>query len=524
MNTKLWGSVAAGGAALLLVGLTGCNKTQATQMYEAVPVERRNLVVSASASGAIEPVLTVDVKSKASGEIIGMNVQTGDDVKQDQLLASIDPRIPRNNLAQAQANLEVAQAQLSNAKAQLARSDTLFKAQAITQTEYDGARLDYANANASVIRARSDLENARDRMNDTKLRAPLAGTIITKSVELGTVISSPTTDVGGGTILFRMANLDTVQIRALVDETDIGKVSPGLLSTITVDAYPNRPFEGSVLKIEPQATVQQNVTMFNVLVRIPNPNHLLKPGMNTEVEIHVGRRDNVLAVPNAALRTQRDVASAAQVLGLDPNEVEQQLAAAAARQQAPANRDSASLGGGTARRDSTAKRDSTATPAGGGGNTMTMPDGRTIQLPPGVTEAQIRSAFQKRMSGQELTPAEHSAMTAMRAMMQRAGGGGGAGGGFRRNTGEPSSYIVFTLKKGKPTPVQIRTGLTDLDYIEVVSGLTEQDTVLVLPSASLLNSQRDMQQRMRGVTGGGLPGLQQQPTTTPQRPQTTTRP
>jgi HlyD family secretion protein len=520
VNTKLWGSAA---AALLLAGLAGCKKTQAALSYEAVPVERRNVVVSASASGAIEPVLTVDVKSKASGEIIGMNVQTGDDVKEDQLLASIDPRIPRNNLAQAQANLEVAQAQLSNAKAQLARSDTLFKAQAITQTEYDGARLDYANANASVIRARSDLENARDRMNDTKLRAPLAGTIITKNVELGTVISSPTTDVGGGTVLFRMANLDTVQIRALVDETDIGKVSPGLLSTITVDAYPNRPFEGSVLKIEPQATVQQNVTMFNVLVRIPNPNHLLKPGMNTEVEIHVGRRDNVLAVPNAALRTQRDVASAAQVLGLDPNEVQQELtAAAAARQQAPANRDSASLGGGTARHDTTVKHDSAAAPAG---NTMTMPDGRTIQLPPGVTEAQIRSAFQKRMSGQELTPAEQNGMTAMRAMMQRAGGGGGqGGGGFRRNTGEPSSYIVFVLKQGKPTPVQIQTGLTDLDYIEVVSGLTEQDTVLVLPSASLLNSQRDMQQRMRGVTGGGLPGLQQQPTTTPQRPQTTTRP
>ncbi len=517
MNTHSWGTAAAG---LLLAGMAACSKTQATQSYEAVPVERRNLVVSASASGAIEPVLTVDVKSKASGEIIGMNVQTGDDVKKNQLLASIDPRIPRNNLAQAEANLQVAQAQLNNAKAQLARSDTLFKAQAITQTEYDGSKLDYANANAAVIRARSDLENARDRMTDTKLSAPLAGTIITKNVELGTVISSPTTDVGGGTVLFRMANLDTVQIRALVDETDIGKVSPGLLSTITVDAYPNRPFEGSVLKIEPQATVQQNVTMFNVLVRIPNPNHLLKPGMNTEVEIHVGRRDNVLAVPNAALRTQRDVASAAQVLGLDPNVVQQQLAAATARQQpqTPTNRDSASLGGGTARRDSTGgKPDSTK--ASGGGNTMTTPDGRTIQLPPGVTEAQIRSAFQKRMSGQELTPAEQSAMAAMRQMMQRAGGGGGGAGGLRRNTGEPSSYIVFTLKNGKPTPVQIRTGLTDLDYIEVVSGLTEQDTVLVLPSASLLNAQRDMQQRMRNVTGGGLPGVQQQQPTTPARPQ-----
>src|SRR5947207_6819819 len=247
-----------------------CHKTQANPSYEAVPVERRNIVVSASASGAIEPVLTVDVKSKASGEIIGMNVQTGDDVKAGQLLASIDPRIPRNNLAQAEANLAVGQAQLANAKAQQARSDTLFKAQAITQTEYDSAKLDYANANAAVIRARSDLENARDRMNDTKLRAPLAGTIITKNVEIGTVISSPTTDVGGGTVLFRMANLDTVQIRALVDETDIGKVQPGMLSTITVDAYPNQPFEGSVRKFEPHATVQQNVTMLHVLVRIPN--------------------------------------------------------------------------------------------------------------------------------------------------------------------------------------------------------------------------------------------------------------
>ena len=106
-------------------------------------------------------------------------------------------------------------------------------------------------------------------------------------------------------------------------------------------------------------------------------------------------------------------------------------------------------------------------------------------------------------------------MRAMRAAFQRAGGGGagGPGGGFRRaGGGDISSYIVFALRKGKPTPVQIRTGLTDLDYIEVVNGLTEQDTVLVLPSASLLNAQRDMRDRMRSVTGGGLPGLQQQPT------------
>jgi HlyD family secretion protein len=499
---------------MLLLGVAACTKSAAPPMYEAVPVERRTVVVSAVASGAIEPILTVDVKSKASGEIIEMRVQTGDDVKSGDLLASIDPRIPRNNLAQADANRVVALAQLANAKAQVARSDTLFKAQAITETEYESANLAYANANAAVVRAQTDLENARDRMTDTRLRAPLAGTIIAKNVELGTVISSPTTDVGGGTVLFKMANLDTVQVRTLVDETDIGKVRPGLQATITVDAYPNQPFQGSVLKIEPQASVQQNVTMFPVLVRIVNTEHRLKPGMNTEVEIHVGRQENVIAIPNAALRTQRDVASAAQVLGLDPAQVQQELAAAP-----PAvSRDSASLGGTRVRPDSAAQ-------APAGGNTMTTPDGRTIQLPAGVTEAQVRAAFQKRMSGEPLSADEENAMRAMRAAFQRAGGGGAGGGGLRRaGGGDVSSYIVFVLRNGRPTAVNVRTGLTDLDYIEVVSGLTEQDTVLVLPSASLLNAQRDMRERMKSVTGGGLPGLQQQTPATGQRTQVQTRP
>ena len=522
-------------AALLALGAAACSKDDPAPLYEAIPVERRALVVSASASGAIEPVLTVDVKSKASGEIIEMHVQTGDDVRAGQPLATIDPRIPRNNLAQAEANLAVAEAQLANARAQLQRADTLYKTQAITETEYENAKLAHANANATVIRARTDLENARDRMTDTRIRAPLGGTVIAKNVELGTVISSPTTDVGGGTVLFRMANLDTVQVRTLVDETDVGKVRAGLRATITVDAYPNRPFEGAVLKIEPQATVQQNVTMFPVLVRIANPNHDLKPGMNTEVEIHVGQRDNVLAVPNAALRTPRDVASAAQVLGLDPQQVQDQLAAARQRADSTATGSSASLGGTQARRDSTPATAKT-------GNTMTTPDGRTITLPPGVTEAQVTAAFRKRMSGTELSPAERAML---RQVFQAAGGGGGGGGGagpgggaFRMRMGagpggggaggNVSSYIVFVLRDGKPTPLQIRTGLTDLDYTEVLSGLTEGDTVLVLPSASLLNAQRDMRERTQRMTGGGLPGLQQQPSGggggAGQRPQAQTRP
>ena len=144
------------------------------------------------------------------------------------------------------------------------------------------------------------------------------------------MVASATFNAGGGTVLMKMADLNLVQVRTLVDETDIGKIKAGQATTVTVDAYPNRPFKGEVLKIEPLAEVQQNVTMFPVLVRIDNREGLLRPGMNSEVEIHVGRRDSVLAVPNSALRTQKDVESAAGVLGLTMEQVNTQLAAAQA--------------------------------------------------------------------------------------------------------------------------------------------------------------------------------------------------
>jgi HlyD family secretion protein len=477
-------------SAALLSGFAACKQAQPAPLYEKIPVERRDIVVSAAAAGSIQPILTVDVKSKASGEIIAMRVATGEEVRPGQLLAKIDPRMPRANLEQAQASLQVAEAQLANAKAQLARSDTLYKSQAITETEYENAKLAYAQANAQLVSAQTNLQTANDAMEDTQVRAPLKGTIIQKNVELGTVISSPTKDVGGGTVLFKMANLDTVQISALVDETDVGKVQPGMPVTITVDAYPTRPFGGSVLKIEPQAQVQQNVTMFPVLVNILNPDHLLKPGMNTEVEIHVGQRQGVLAVPNASLRTPRDVMSAAQVLGLDPQQVSQQLAAAQpSGSPPPARGDSGRgrpAGDGTKLHAAEApKRAPDSTRASGA--TFTTRDGRTLTLPPGVTAEQ---------------------MSAMRAKMFQQSGGQASGPA--RGRGDAGSYIVFALRNGKPVPVQIKTGLTDQDYIEVTSGLSEHDTVLVLPSASLVQAQQDFRNRFQNMTGGGLPGLRQQ--------------
>src|SRR5215204_5247964 len=357
-----------------LVALTAaCKKEEPPVPYQAVPIERRDIVVSAQASGTIQPDTTVEVKSKASGEILQLAVETGQAVKRGALMVRVDPRIPRNLVAQAQADLQVAQARLTNANAQKRRADELFKSQSITEQEHEQALLDYANANAEVIRARVSLDNAKDQLDDTNVRAPINGTIIEKQVERGQVISSPTNDVGGGTVLLKMADLNLVQVRTLVDETDIGKIQPEQRATVTVDAYPSRPFSGTVLKIEPQAQTEQNVTMFPVLVRIDNKEGLLRPGMNAEVEVDVGRRENVLTVPNAALRTQRDVASAAQVLGLSADEVQMTL-----REQ----QDSGGAGqrGSTAAGRNQGREPNNSSTAGASGGRL-VPAGSTAQRP-----------------------------------------------------------------------------------------------------------------------------------------------
>jgi HlyD family secretion protein len=493
-------------ACLAVALLAGCHKPLPPPVYEAVPVTTRDIVVSASASGAIEPITTVEVKSKASGEIVEVAVETGANVHPGELLVRVDPRVPRNALTQAEADLDVAKAQLENAQSQLRRSDELYKSQSITEQEYETAKLQAANAKAQLVRAQRSFEDAKIAFEDTDVRAPINGVVIRRTVEKGAVISSATSNVGGGTVLLTMANLDTVQVRAMVDETDIGKIQPGMPVTVTVEAFPNRPFEGSVLKVEPQATTTQNVTMFPVLVRIPNRDLLLKPGMNADVEVHVGERQGVLAIPNAALRTQRDVESAAKVLGLTMEQVQQQLAQA--KEQQPGQDGQASLGGTTA---------ADSTPA----NVYRTPDGREVKLPEGVTAQQVAAIFQKMRSGggpDALSPEERATLQKMRGSMG-GGFGGGRQNGAGRSGGQNTSvlfggtYIVFVLKNGQPTPVEIRTGLTDLDYSEIRSGLTASDTVLILPSASLIASQEQDRERASRMAGG-VPGMTQGSTPT----------
>ncbi len=427
------------------LGACGQEETQSiAPLYDTAPVETRSIEVSVNAAGVIEPEITVEVKSKASGEILAIHAETGDVVPEGFLLVEVDQRSPRNTLAEAEAGLVAAKARRTIAETQMGRSKTLFGTGTLTETEYEQAQLEFANSVAQVIGAEVALENARIAMDDTEVRAPITGMIIEKHVEQGTVISSPTRDVSGGTVLLRMADLTTVHVRTLVDETDIGKIKPGMKTHVTVAAYPNQPFDGEVLKIEPQAIVEQNVTMFAVLIRLENRGDLLKPGMNADVEIRIASRDSVAAVPTMALRTNSDIPTAALMLGLGEEELRSEL-------------------------------------------------GRPVE---GFDRyADVRAEGPKPTQLQTATRGSGDGSFRVNGF-----GGGTENGGVSRNRDASmtdyefgGNYWVVALRNGEPVPIPVRTGVTDLEFSEVISGLNPDDEVLLLPSSSLFEQQEMLQ-------------------------------
>ncbi|MEJ7810394.1 MAG: efflux RND transporter periplasmic adaptor subunit [Gemmatimonadaceae bacterium] len=345
-------------AATLALAVVACAKKEdAGPRVQTVTVERRDIVIDAQATGVVEPINVVEVKSKASGQIVQMTVETGTSVKPGELLVQVDTREVKSQYNQALADVRAAQARVEVVQAQRKRSDTLFAARIITAQENETTRLDFANAQAQLVRTRASLDQAQQRMEDATVRAPVAGTVIEKTVSLGQVITSATGAFGGGTTLLKMADLGQVRVRALVNESDIGSIQPGQQGTVTVDAYPDRPFRGIVEKIEPQAVVQQSVTMFPVLISLANREGFLKPGMNGEVSILIDRRDNVLTVPNDAVRNPREAALVAPALGMSADEVSRQIQAQFASAGGRGGRGAGTDGNGGARAQGTGRGD-----------------------------------------------------------------------------------------------------------------------------------------------------------------------
>ena len=312
---------------LTLVALTACAKAETkVATIPTATIQRRDIVVNAEATGIIEPINVIEVKSKtASGQVTKMSIEIGTFVKPGDLIVQIDTTDLHTQFEQSKADFAAASSNFEVAKAQLTRQQQLFKERIITQSELETAQTAFANAQATQLRNQGTRDLNAQRLTDATVRASITGTIITKPVSLGQVIQAGGGSVSGGSVIATMADLTKVRARALVNETDIGAVAAGQPATVTVDAFPDRVFRGIVEKIEPSATVQQNVTMFPVLISLDNSEGLLRPGMNGEVAVLTDERLGVIAVPNDAIRSPREAAVAAGLLGLNPDSVRAKL-------------------------------------------------------------------------------------------------------------------------------------------------------------------------------------------------------
>lgn len=447
------------------LALSACSDSEARESEDedstqTSTVERRSLNIRAEAAGLVEPVRVVEVKSKASGEILTMNVETGDYVERGALLAEVDPRDVSNEYQQAAADREVAEARLETAEARLARVEELREAGVVTQEEYENAALEAANARAQAVKARTSLQLARERTGDVTVRAPMDGTIIQRDVEAGQIITSGSSSVSGGTTLLLMADLAEMQVRTLIDETDIGRIQPGQTARAAVEAYPNRTFEGSVLKIEPQAVEDESVTMFPVLIALENPEGLLRPGMNAEVEVQIARRENVLTVPNAAVVGVQDVTAAGVVLGLSEDEVTEAVRGARG-QLAMVPADGPRPGAGDAAARGAGMRDGGGSPGAGA----------RAQRPPANGDG----------------------------APNRAGSEEGDGDSDQPPIDEVETRAAFVYVRGPegPEPRPVRLGVNDWEHTEVVEGLDDGDEIYMISVARLRQQQSDMMDRIR---------------------------
>jgi len=231
--------------------------------------------VSIEASGVIEAISSVEIKSKASGEVLFLGAEVGDFVNRGFTLAQIDQRTANNIVDQAQSDLEAAKVRLTNAEAQYERGLELHTNSSISDKDFEDIKENYAQAKSTLVRNEVSFENAKISLDDTLVKSPISGTVISRPVEVGQVISSPTSAFGEGSIIMTMADLSKVRVRALVDEIDVGKVKIGQKVSIKVAAYRDKEFIGTVSKIEPKAYIQQNVTTFPVLIDINNEDNLL---------------------------------------------------------------------------------------------------------------------------------------------------------------------------------------------------------------------------------------------------------
>ncbi len=267
--------------------------------YRTATVSRGDVIQAVTASGQLNPVLNVQIGSQISGMIQKLYVDFNSMVTQGQVIAELDSATYRANMMQAEGDVANAQSGLELAQIEARRASELVQGKLIPQADHDKAQAQLHQAEAQVKIRQASLEKARVDLNRCTILAPTNGIVISRNVDVGQTVaaslSAPT--------LFVIANdLRRMQIDAMVSEADIGGVEEGQAVNFTVDAFPSRTFQGKVIQIRNSPATNQNVVTYDTVVAVENRDQKLKPGMTANVSVITSQREEVLKLPNAALR------------------------------------------------------------------------------------------------------------------------------------------------------------------------------------------------------------------------------
>jgi HlyD family secretion protein len=269
--------------------------------YRFEKVSEGDLTALVNATGSISPVTSVDVGTQVSGIVAKLYADFNSVVKQGQVIAQIDPTFLEQSVKDAEANLQKAQAQAADAERNFARMKELLAKGLDSQLNYDASLTTYESNKASLKSARAALDRAKINLAYATIYAPISGVVINRAVNVGQTVaasfSSPT--------LYTIANdLSKMQVLAVIDESDIGRISIGQEANFTVDAYPEQTFKGTVSQVRLNPTTIQNVVNYTVVISVNNDELKLMPGMTANVKVRVAEARNVLRIPSMALRFQ----------------------------------------------------------------------------------------------------------------------------------------------------------------------------------------------------------------------------
>lgn len=281
--------------------------------YVSSPVRRGPIAATVAATGTVNPVVTVTVGSQVSGQLAGLSADFNSVVKKGQVIARLDPanmeaQVARDraNVASSIAGAERARVESDNARRAFDRAKNLMAQNLIAQSDYDTAEAASASAAASVRTAEAEIEQARASLRISEVNlghatiySPVDGIVISRTVDVGQTVAA---SLQAPTLFTIAQDLRRMQVHMNVAESDIGRLGVGQQASFTVDAYPDQRFRGSISEIRNSPTTIQNVVTYEAVIDVDNSDLKLKPGMTANVGVVVARKENVLLVPNAALR------------------------------------------------------------------------------------------------------------------------------------------------------------------------------------------------------------------------------